>query len=210
MSEFIIDYRHPRHYEQCSPGVVGSVGDVLGQTRLKHSAPDLPLRFKYTGSEIQHLGSNVQNGSIANYEGNGIYQLEDSHWGGRRDFKIANGWKHQDLRAPDKRYESVTAPTFSSFDNLAHSIFEARRTGDKFLPLPHGYEPPQNFQSRGAAPVITAIAGGDFTPQPTSVVTNPIVAAPNATDLRREISAPVVAASYGERGAVAGRPMTRR
>jgi hypothetical protein len=173
---------------------VGSVGDVLGQVRLKHSAPDLPLRFEYTPTEVKHFGSNVQNGDMLNYEGNGFYKINDSNWGGGRDFKTAIGWKHQDLRAPDKRNEPTLSFSFSSFDNLQHKIFESRRTGDKFLPAPNGYSPQENSQPRGGlVPIVTAIAGGDFTPQPNSVVTNPVVTE-NGTDLRRSL--PGVRSAY--------------
>ena len=187
MTSTIVNYRHPRHYERCSPGVVGSVGDVLGQVRLKHSAPDLPLRFEYSPEQVEHHGSNVQNGDMLNYEGNGYYKINDSNWGGGRDMKTAIGWRHQDLRAPDKRYEPTASFSFSSFDNLQHKVFEARRTGDKFLPVTNGYAPEAGSVPRGGlVPIVNAIAGGDFTPQPNSVVTNPVTTY-NPTDIRRSL-----------------------
>lgn len=187
MTTPLYDYKRPRHYELISPGVVGSVGDVLTQTRLTHTGPELPLRFQYTPDRIKHMGSNVQNGDMNNYEGNGVYKMHENQWGGRRDFKTAIGWRHQDLRAPDKRYEPAQSFSFSAFDNLQHKVFESRRTGDKFLPLPHGYSPGENMQPRGGStPNIVAIAGGNETPQPNSVVTNPVTTE-NSTDLRRSL-----------------------
>ncbi len=185
----------PFHSEFLSPGSVGSVGDALQQVKLKHSFPDADLRFALTDAEMSAGGSNVQNGSTANYEGNGIYRCLDSNWGGNRDMKTAIGWEHQDLRAPDKRYEPAVAPSFSSYDNLKYHIYESKRTGDKFLPLPGGYEPPPGNQSRGAAPVITALAGGDFTPQP-SVITKPVLDQ-NPTDARRAPGVGRQAGNYG-------------
>jgi len=186
----IVKNKYPRQPEFLSPGVVGSVGDALGQERLKQSAPDLPIRNRFTADEIEHYGSNVQNGSITNFEGNGIYQLEeDTVWGSGRSFKTQIGWEYQDLRAPDKRYEPAVAPIFSSFDNLAHSIYEARRTGDKFLPLPYGYQPdPSQVPRGGSTPIISAIAGGDFT-VPTQVITDPQINV-NRSDTRRHLSQP--------------------
>lgn len=187
----ITKIKYPRQPEFVSPGIVGSVGDALGQTRLKQSAPDLPIRLQYSGDQIEHFGSNVQNGTVASFEGGGVYEVfEDSVWGSGRDFRTNVGWHHQDLRAPDKRYESAVAPSFSNFDNLAHSIFEARRTGDKFLPLPHGYEPTPGVQPRGGStPIVSAIAGGDFTQVPNAVITNPQVDV-NRSDLRRPLPQP--------------------
>lgn len=46
------------------PGSVGSVGDVHVTPRLKHSAPELPIRWSrtYSGEGALQAGSNVQDG----------------------------------------------------------------------------------------------------------------------------------------------------
>lgn len=46
------------------PGSVGSVGDVHVTPRLKHSCPELPIRWSrtYSGEGALQAGSNVQDG----------------------------------------------------------------------------------------------------------------------------------------------------
>ena len=50
------------HSWKIQPGQVGSVGDVLITPRLKHSSPDLPIRWVgwAYGANAPYLGSNVQ------------------------------------------------------------------------------------------------------------------------------------------------------
>lgn len=82
-------------YSSIRPGPVGSVGDVLVTPRFKHSAPNLPLRFDpyFRGKNSVFLGSNVTDGSHANYDsGGGPSRTIDSNWGGRRNFKVSHGW----------------------------------------------------------------------------------------------------------------------
>lgn len=153
-------------YEIFSPGVVGPVGDVLVNTRLKHSAPDLPIRWENTLNQMQRLGANVQNGYPKNYQGNGFLTdiLPLGQLMNHNTFKTKYGWTYQDVRAPDKTYQPEMSQTFGSFDNLRASIINRTRTGIQFNKLPHGYGPaPGDVPRGGAVPRITDIAAGDFT-----------------------------------------------
>jgi len=131
------------NHDRIQPGNVGSVGDVNLQPRLKHSAPDLPLRYQpdFAHKNEVFLGSNVQNGSSASYvSGGGPASVVDSNWGGRRDFKISHGWIYQDMRAPDTLHEPLLGETpHYSWNNKIATTYEAFRTGNQFLPVPGAY-----------------------------------------------------------------------
>lgn len=134
--EGIIANRLYRHQTFISPGAVGSVGDVNMTTRLKHSAPDLPLRFVDVLDEPR-LGSNVQDGDSKSYTTHGMgASVIDKKWTGQRDFKISHGWKYQDIRTPDKRYEPVNLGY-----NAVPETYDVKVRGNAFLPvpLPQGY-----------------------------------------------------------------------
>ena len=143
------------NYDRIQPGSVGSVGDVNLTPRFKHSYSDAPLRFDpyFAGKNAPFLGSNVQNGTQPSYDSSGgpAYTV-DSNWGGRRNFKTRHGYIYQDLREPDKSTEAIlgSTPAFSYKHKVA-SVFEAKRTGEKFLPLPQGYKPMNNQIPRGGA-----------------------------------------------------------
>lgn len=146
------------------PGAVGSIGDVNCQPRLKHSAPELPLRFEPEfahGNEVK-LGSNVSDGQHLGYDSKGgPARLIDSNWGGRRHFKTRHGYIMQDLRQPDTRYEPYVGATPQySWRNKLATTYDARRTGEMFLPLPGGYAPnPGETPRGGLMPRITDVIG---------------------------------------------------
>jgi hypothetical protein len=148
-------------YNSIRPGVVGSVGDVLLNPRYAQSSPDMPMRFdkSFNGPKESRLGSNVQNGTIKSYDSKGgPARTYDTNWGGRRNFKISHGYVYQDMRAPDKSVQPIlgSTPDYSWHNKIATTI-EAKRTGNLFLPLPHGYEPVA--QTRGGAyPIIRGYA----------------------------------------------------
>lgn len=135
--------KHAQNHQIASPGIVGSVGDVNLTPRFKHSAPEMPLRWDpyFAGYNEIFLGSNVQNGDSTSYCSGGKFaRTIDSNWGGRRGFKTSNGWFYQDLRAPDKIHEPMTGSTPQySWNNKIATTYEAKITGDKFLPLPGSY-----------------------------------------------------------------------
>jgi len=147
------------------PGAVGSVGDVNLTPRLKHSHPDMPLRFEkcFAGKNEVFLGSNVTDGTHKGYDsGGGPARTIDSNWGGRRRFKTRHGYIFQDIRAPDDFVVPVegTTPSYS-YRNKVATTYEAKRTGDLFLPLPKGYDLREGQIPRGgAAPRITDIVPG--------------------------------------------------
>lgn len=142
-------------YSRISPGVVGSVGDVNVTPRLKHSYPNLPIRWDpyFHGKNSVFLGSNVSDGTKVGYvSSGGPARTIDSNWGGRRNFKVRNGWIIQDMRAPDKLHEPQLGSTPSySYNNKIATNYEAKRTGDKFLPLPGPYIPSRGEITRGGA-----------------------------------------------------------
>ena len=96
-------------HDYISPGVQGSVGDVLLGVRLKQSAPDLPTRWdpKFSGKKIVALGSNISDGQSVGYcSGGGPARVFDSNWQSGRSFKTNIGWRVEDIALPDKNVES--------------------------------------------------------------------------------------------------------
>lgn len=141
-------------HDSIRPGVVGSVGDALVQTRLKQGAPDRPLRWEAAhamGQEPKY-GSQISDGDTHGWSnGDGSHtRVVDSNWGGRRDFKIRNGWRMQDIRGPDKSVTEIVGfrPQYGWRTQLAEVLL-AKRTGEGFLPLPNGYGPSQGDVTRG-------------------------------------------------------------
>lgn len=154
------------------PGPVGSVGDVLLQPRLKHSAPDLPLRFdpNFSHQNEVFLGSNVSDGQHRGYDGGGgPARTDDSNWENKK-FKTSHGWIYQDMRAPDTLHEpeNTGTPQYSWHNKLA-TAYDAFRTGNAFLPVPGAYAlHPGEVGRGGQVPRIVGVeqreSGADLTP----------------------------------------------
>jgi len=152
-------------HSRIQPGSVGSVGDVNLTPRLKHSYPNLPLRFdkNFAGKKERYLGSNVQNGTQKSFEsGGGPARTVDSNWGGRRQFKTRQGYIFQDVKAPDTTDEPLLGVTPQySYRNKVATTIEAKRTGTNFLPLPGAYFPtPTQTVRSGSYPRVTDIVPG--------------------------------------------------
>lgn len=152
---------HAFDNDSIRPGPVGSVGDVFGTVKLKHSMPDLPIR-KITLSDT--VGANVQDGDKDSYTSHGHQaRVVDSNWQSGRQFKTSHGWVIEDLRAEDRLHEPFMGegPQYSWKNKIA-TTYEARRTGNLFLPLPGGYNPSPGEIERGqVVPEVTNIEGGD-------------------------------------------------
>lgn len=148
---------HAFDNDSIRPGPVGSVGDVLGTIRLKHSTPDMSLRkIKLPTS----YGSNVTDGQYLNYASKGgPPRVNDSNWQSGRQFKTSHGWVVEDLRAEDRLHEPFlgSGPQYSWRNKIA-TVYNARRTGEQFLPLPGGYNPSPGEIERGSiVPEIVAV-----------------------------------------------------
>lgn len=155
-----IAFKRPLHAfdnDAIRPGPVGSVGDVLGSIRLKHSAPELPIRKQKLPKTD---GSNVQDGQYKSFTSKGQNaRVYDSNWQSGRAFKTSHGWVIDDLRAEDRLHEPFlgNAPQYS-WKNKVATVYRARTTGDLFLPLPGGYNPSPGEIERGTiVPEIVAI-----------------------------------------------------
>lgn len=138
------------------PGAVGSVGDAHIAERLKHNQPNAPIRWEAgtVGKEAIVHGSFISDGAHLNTlsDGGGAITF-DSNWESGRNFKTSLGWIYQDLRELDKRVEPIMGETPDySWNNKIATVNRAFVSGDKFLPLPGGYAPPnQNTNLRGGA-----------------------------------------------------------
>lgn len=159
------------NHQQVSPGPVGSVGDVLVQSRLAVSSPDMLPRFSPSIGQIPRYGSNVQDGSFKSFDtGFSSPRVIDTNWGGYRSMQTAVGWIHQDIREPDRSVTGYLAPTqrYSWLNKIA-TVYSARRTGDKFLPLPGGYaNDPSEITRGGVYPTTTDIVGNTVVQPPTT------------------------------------------
>jgi hypothetical protein len=132
-------------YQRIQPGSVGSVGDVLGQIRIKQSYPDAPFAWDPTFSNLgeSRLGSGVQNGQEGSYMSNGMGPVTvDLGWSSRKSHKSNLGWVYQDIKETDKLVVPIDypAPRYH-WNNTVAKVCEARVTGDKFLPAPGPFAP---------------------------------------------------------------------
>jgi hypothetical protein len=137
------------------PGKVGSVGDTNSTLRLAQSAPDLPMRFN------PQLLSNPANGSFSTAQP----YVSDSSWNMGRGEQTAYGLMQQDLRPADKLHEPTLGaiPQYQWRNKLA-TVYEAKRTGNKFLPLPGAYTLAPGEMARGGQVVRTTDIEGLYSP----------------------------------------------
>jgi hypothetical protein len=152
--------------DHISPGVVHSVGDVQAGVRYAQSAPDLPMRFDpmFSGKNADRMGNNNADGGHRGYFNNGLGDpiTKDSAWNGRRDFKTALGWIHQDLRPESgKQNIALTQSTpNATWDRRVGEVYKVTRPNHAFLPVPGGYHPlPGQLPRGGNVPEIVAIEG---------------------------------------------------
>ena len=162
----LVEWRNSYNHQRCAPGAVGSVGDVIGSVRYKHSSPDAPLRFDpyFIGSRLKVIGSQISDGDHANYVSGGFgARTLDTRWTPNRGFKTNIGWYMQDLRPADKLVEPYVGTTLDySWRNKIATTYEVKRTGSKFLPLPGGYKLAPGEEPRGATPRVTNVEPGDY------------------------------------------------
>lgn len=150
-----------------SPGPVGSVGDTLGQVRYKHSFPDQGIRLDpdYINSKQNRLGSNVSDGNHTSFTsgGRGDPFVLNSPWSDTRIRKTSWGQIVQDVRASDKLHEPrVGSVPQLQWNNRLATVYNAKRTGHMFLPLPGPYvASPGETPRGGQLPKVTAITGGE-------------------------------------------------
>lgn len=160
-----------------SPGVVGSVGDVVVTPFLKTSNPDLPRRVDKTfaGDRAVPLGSNVQDGGDPSYSTDGYCaRTYDSSWGGNRSFKFQTGWLIQDVRTPDKMVEPFVSQLGDySWRNKIAKVTDSFKTGSYFANLP-GELSSRGIPRGGQMPRTTDFAAdmnlysdNSFLPKPT-------------------------------------------
>ena len=146
-----------------SPGVVGSVGDVVRRVRLKQSNPDLAMRYKKwtNGNRACRMGNNVQNGDIRNYLGNSVPRTKIGYLPSRRAFRTEYGERHQDIRAPDTMVEPFVAPIDRlPWRNQVAKIFKAQMPSNAFLPVPGPYElSPGELPRGGLTPTVVDVVG---------------------------------------------------
>lgn len=132
--------------ETARPGIVGSVGDALITPQLATSDIDMPPRFE------KGFYNRPDNGSIISMQP----YVYDSSWNMGRGERTAYGLVQQDLRAPDRLHEPILAsvPQYM-WRNQVATVYEAKRTGDKFLPLPGPYQVSKGEMVRGGQVVRT-------------------------------------------------------
>jgi hypothetical protein len=143
--------RRLNQMENARPGMVGSVGDSLVSVQLAKSTPDSAVRFDPA------FFNRPDDGSLLT----GQPYTFDSAWNMGRSENTAYGMMQQDLRAPDKLHEPTlgSVPQYQWRNKIA-TVYEAKRSGQKFLPLPGPYVPATGEMVRGGQVVRTTDVEG--------------------------------------------------
>ena len=183
------------------PGPVGSVGDVNTSVRLKHSSPDMPLRFSQTfsGKNGEIGGSNVSDGMWHGFVSGGrVARTIREPLGNRSGFKTAQGWKFQNLQTLDRAREPIMGALGNyGYETVVSGIKTAKVTGDMFLPSPGGYVSTQ--LPRGSQnPRVTAESEGSGVPLPAAdvKVTDPLFGENGSIEGNQKIMEPEYAVNY--------------
>jgi hypothetical protein len=149
-----------------SPGIVGSVGDINQTYRLRHDTPDSKLRFNpYFGlHNASRLGSNVQDGYPKSFTGGGGARLLQGYMK-PSSFKNKGVQVYQDYKPPDCSIEPIlVGQNRTGWTNLMNQVYQARRTGEKFLPLPGPFVLQRGQVSRGPQPTVQVIDNREIFP----------------------------------------------
>lgn len=139
--------------ESARPGMVGSVGDALIWGQLAKSTPDSPINWDPT------FYGRTLNGSLTTPQP----YVYDSAWNMGRHEQTAYGIMQQDIRAPDRLHEPTLAgvPQYQWRNKIA-TVYEAKRTGQKFLPVPGEYVLARGEMARGGQVVRTTDIEGMY------------------------------------------------
>jgi hypothetical protein len=138
--------------EPIRPAMTGSVGVPLVANQLAHCYPGQDIRYD-PAFERKGLGSDLTRQPI-------VY---DSNWNMGRGEVNAYGMMQQDLRVPDLLH----APTLGglpqyTYRNQIATLYNAKRTGFNFLPLPGPYEVSPGEMVRGGQVVRTTDIEGIY------------------------------------------------
>jgi len=176
---------------------VGSIGDVIQMVKLKHSMPDLPLRYDPTFATAR-VGQNVQDGNSPSYSTHAYGpSVVVSAFDRESNNTKAGGFTHQDIIPEDKLViaDTIALPSYS-WENLKAETYKAQVSGQQFLPLPGGFAPlPGSVPRGGAVPQSYGGMGDTFTPLGGGGIT----ATPNYYDRPAETN-------YGKEGGIYGLP----
>lgn len=150
--------------DRISPGVVGSVGDVNLQSRLKSSLPgEIRWEKETYGRNEPSFGANVSDGMHQSYaSGGGPAKTVDGFIGGGRDMRTNVGWRFENLKPEDRADEPIVGemPQLSWRMNLA-SVKNQQRTGQLFKFRPGGLiDPPTGVPRGGKQPLVVGVDGG--------------------------------------------------
>jgi hypothetical protein len=151
MNPLIKNREYAQRHTVMNPTNTGSVGDVLPVVRLKQSSPDLPARYM---DVTRTPGSYISTG----------LRVIDNQWTGKRSFKTNIGWEIQDLQENDLYVEPYVGSLGNfGWRNKVANIYESRRTGELFLPLPGRFGLTSRDVPRGGNVMrVTDIAGEEL------------------------------------------------
>jgi len=142
---------------------VGPIGDVLQIVKLKHSCPEMPLRFSQTFATAR-VGQNVQDGDSPSYN-TGAYGAKTivSAFDRPSNVTTSGGFTFQNIIPEDREIIADTIPLPSyDWENTIAQVYKARVTGNAFLPLPGGFKPEGGVPRGGAVPQLQGGAGDTF------------------------------------------------
>ncbi len=139
----------PVHYRA---EAVGPIGDVHQIVKLKHSAPELPLRFEKTFSTAR-VGQNIQDGDSPSFNTGALWpRTVVSGFDRPSNVTTGGGFTHQDIIPEDRLViaDTIALPSYS-WENLLAETYKANVTGNHFLPLPGAFAPAPGSVPRGGA-----------------------------------------------------------
>lgn len=177
---------------------VGPIGDVHQIVKLKHSCPEMPLRFDQTFSTAR-VGQNIQDGDSPSFNtGWCNAKTQILAFDRPSNNTISGGFTVENIIPEDREVIADTIPLPSyNWQNLMAQTFKAQVTGNAFLPLPGGFKPEVGAVPRGGAvPQISGGGGDMFAPLGNPNPFNPKSYYDPATEVEPGTQNPYLTAPY--------------
>ena len=144
---------------------VGPIGDVHQIVKLKHSCPEMPLRFSSTFATAR-VGQNVQDGDSPSFN-TGAYGAKTivSAFDRPSNVTTSGGFTYENIIPEDREViaDTIALPSYS-WENSIAQVYKAKVTCNAFLPLPGGFKPVGGVPRGGAVPQIQGGGGDTFVP----------------------------------------------